>query len=261
MSVPLAPVDACWLSRIEDAGLNASAPPQQRWLDGWLLRYSPGKAKRARCINAVAPGLLPVADKLTLAAEVFRQAALPMVVRITPFSHPADLDHTLAGLGLQRFDDTRVMVATYSALRLGAPLPADCQLEHTDAERYAATIGSLRQSPSEQQQAHAQRLALSPVPYRGWVLRRDREVLACGQTAAEGGMVGLYDVFTAPAARGQGLARALCAELLRRAALDGAHTAYLQVDADNVAARAVYRRLGFVDGYPYHYRAADPAAA
>jgi hypothetical protein len=44
------------LSRIEDAGLNASAPPQQRWLDGWLLRFSPGKANRARCINALAAG-------------------------------------------------------------------------------------------------------------------------------------------------------------------------------------------------------------
>ena len=46
--------DATLLSRIEDAALNASAPPQQRWVDGWLLRYSPGRAKRARCVNAVA---------------------------------------------------------------------------------------------------------------------------------------------------------------------------------------------------------------
>ena len=61
------------LSRIEDAGLNASAPPQQRWLDGWLLRFSPGKAKRARCINAVAPGRLPVADKLALCAQPLRR--------------------------------------------------------------------------------------------------------------------------------------------------------------------------------------------
>ena len=38
------PFDATLLSRVEDAGLNASAPPQQRWLDGWLIRFSPGKA-------------------------------------------------------------------------------------------------------------------------------------------------------------------------------------------------------------------------
>ena len=40
---------ASLLSRIEDAGLNASAPPQQRWMDGWIVRTSPGKARRARC--------------------------------------------------------------------------------------------------------------------------------------------------------------------------------------------------------------------
>jgi hypothetical protein len=55
------------LSRIEDAGINASAPPQQRWLDGWLLRFSPGKAKRARCVQAVADGRLPLAERLRLA--------------------------------------------------------------------------------------------------------------------------------------------------------------------------------------------------
>ena len=65
------------LSRVEDAGLNASAPPQQRWLDGWLVRLSPGKAKRARCINAVAPGRMPLAHKLALARAVYAEAGLP----------------------------------------------------------------------------------------------------------------------------------------------------------------------------------------
>ncbi|HVK31995.1 MAG TPA: hypothetical protein VM845_05770, partial [Burkholderiaceae bacterium] len=55
--------DAALLQRVEDAGLNASAPPQQLWLDGWLVRFSPGKAKRARCVNAVAVGLRPLAHK------------------------------------------------------------------------------------------------------------------------------------------------------------------------------------------------------
>jgi hypothetical protein len=67
-------LDEALLGRVEDAGINASAPPQQRWLDGWLVRYNPGKAKRARCINAVAPGRLPVDEKLRLAAQVFEAA-------------------------------------------------------------------------------------------------------------------------------------------------------------------------------------------
>ncbi|KAF4312394.1 hypothetical protein GTA08_BOTSDO14359 [Botryosphaeria dothidea] len=151
------------LSRIEDAGLNASAPPQQRWMDGWLVRFSPGKAKRARCINAVAEGRLPLADKLRLAQAVFDEAGLPMVIRITPFTQPATLDAELQAMGLASLDDIR-------------------------------------------------RLRLSPVPFQafGIVREDDDALLACGQFAREADLVGLYDVFTAPDHRGQGLAACLC---------------------------------------------------
>lgn len=250
------------LSRVEDAGLNASAPPQQLWLDGWLVRLCPGKAKRARCVNAVAPGRLPVAERLAQAAEHFRQAALPMVFRITPFSEPAGLDATLADHGLLAFDDTCVLVADLSAMDLSPQLPPGLQLQTAGADDYARAVGGLRGSPPEQQLAHAQRVAQSPVPYCGWLLHdADGQLLACGQYAREGALVGLYDIFTAPAARNRGLSRALCAELLRRAGAEGARTTYLQVDAGNSPALAVYRRLGYADGYRYHYRSADPAAA
>ena len=68
--------DPLLLSRIEDAGLNASAPPQQRLIDGWLVRFSPGKAKRARCVNAVASGRLAIRHKLALCEQVFAEAAI-----------------------------------------------------------------------------------------------------------------------------------------------------------------------------------------
>lgn len=257
------PLDTTTLSRIEDAGLNASAPPQQLWLDGWLLRLSPGKAKRARCINALAVGRLPVADKLAQARALFQAAGLPLVVRLTPFSAPASLDATLADQGLQRFDDTQVLAAHLADMALAEPLPTGLVVEACGAADYARTVGGLRGSPPAQQQAHAQRLQQSPVPYHGWLLRDGAggQVLACAQYAREAALVGLYDVFTAPAARNRGLARRLCADLLRRAQAEGAHTAYLQVEADNTPAVAAYRRLGFADGYRYHYRAADPAAA
>ena len=87
--------DPALLSHIEDAGLNASAPPQQRWLDGWLLRLSPGKAKRARCVNAVALGRLPLEQKLAACERAYAAAELPMIVRITPFSLPVGLDAAL----------------------------------------------------------------------------------------------------------------------------------------------------------------------
>jgi GNAT superfamily N-acetyltransferase len=253
--------DASLLSRIEDAGLNASAPPQQRWIDGWLVRFSPGKAKRARCVNAVAAGRLPLVHKLALAQAVFDEAQLPAVVRITPFSQPPDLDAQLRARGWQRIDDTRVMVRTALDSLQGDALPAGLSWQVLGHSAFAQAVGQLRRSPLSQSQAHAQRLELSPVPFRALAIRREADgaLLACGQFAREADLVGLYDVFTAQAERGQGLAGRLCARLLAQARDEGARSAYLQVEGDNHAARNVYRRLGFADAYAYHYRM--PASA
>jgi ribosomal protein S18 acetylase RimI-like enzyme len=249
------------LSRVEDAGLNASAPPQQRWLDGWLLRLSPGKAKRARCVNALATGRLPLRDRLSLCELAFRDAGLPMFVRITPFTQPPALDDVLAAQGLHKIDDTRVMVATAWALP-PETVPPGLMLERLAPAEFAEQVGELRGSPTAQRAAHAQRLQTSPVPYQGWVLRRrdTGTIAACGQIASEANLVGIYDVFTDPAQRGRGLPRVLCTQLLAMARARGAAVAYLQVESSNAPARAIYHRLGFADAYSYHYRSPDPGA-
>ncbi len=252
------------LSRIEDAGLNASAPPQQRWVDGWLVRCSPGKAQRARCINALSEGVLPIAERLTICHAIYRQARLRLLLRITPFSRPPDLDAWLERRNYQRFGESWVMVCEALDTIAAAPtpqLPAGSTVQDVGVEVYAHIIGELRGTVLSEIQAHAQRLSNSPVPYRASVLRSsDGRVLACAQRAIENDCVGLYDVFTVPTERGRGLSRALCAQLLAGARQQGARVAYLQVEANNHAARAVYRRMGFVDAYAYHYRALPLAA-
>jgi ribosomal protein S18 acetylase RimI-like enzyme len=264
VSAAAARLPTALLSRIEDAGLNASAPPQQRWIDGWLVRFSPGKAQRARCVQPVAAGRLAIDDKLALAAQIYAEAKLPMIVRITPFALPRGLDAHLDARGWRAEQDTRVMVLSALAddMKKAEALPRGLVFEPLGLAAFAQAVGTLRGSPLAQRSAHAERLEAAPVPFRPLAIRRkdDGALLACGQFAREAELVGLYDIFTAPAARGQGLARRLCARLLALARAEGARGAYLQVEADNAPARAVYRGLGFADGYRYHYRLAPPAA-
>jgi ribosomal protein S18 acetylase RimI-like enzyme len=249
-------IDAALLARIEDAGINASAPREQRWVDGWLVRLSPGKAKRARCIQAVAPGRLGIDEKLALCLPLFAAAGLPAFVRITPFSEPAGLDAHLAARGMERVDDTRVMVVALDALvAADAAVPCTVTIETADAAVFAEWIGLARGSSPTERCAHADRIAGAPVPRHNVFARAwDGEVVACAQVVIEGDVAGLYDVFTPESARGRGHAQHLCRHLLGEAAKAGARVGYLQVDAANDVARRIYRRLGFVDGYAYHYR-------
>ncbi len=249
--------DAVLLSRIEDAGLNASAPPQQRWVDGWLLRFCPGKAKRARCINAVALGRLSLAQRLAACKSVFAEAGLPLLARITPFTKPGELDAQLASQGFESLDSTRVMARETAPLtRPPKPVPG-VTLQAIALQPFAERVGILRGSVLAQRQAHAVRLLHSPVPYFAFELRFDGNAVAWGQIALEGDIAGLYDIFTAPAVRRLGYARLLCEHLMAEARLRGARHAYLQVSDTNTPARAVYQQLGFGDAYTYHYRSPD----
>lgn len=246
------------LARIEEVGLNASATPRQLLYDGWLLRFSPGKAKRARCINALMPGRLALDDKLDFARAHYAAHQLPLYFRITPFTQPATLDGELAARGFAREDDTRVMSCE---LEVAPAVPAaaailgpDATLDAVDAIEFAESVGQLRGSPPAQRAAHAKRLADSPLRALRVAVTHDNQPVCAGQCLIEGELAGLYDIVTAPALRGKGLASAVTRWLLARAHALGARRAYLQVDADNAPARSIYRSLGFEDQYSYWYR-------
>jgi GNAT superfamily N-acetyltransferase len=256
-------LDGDLLSRIEDASLNASAPLQQRWLDGWIVRYAPGKARRARCVNAVAAGRLPLLQKLQQVRELFDAAGVPLVLRMTPFTQPPQLDAELAALGYQQAGPTCVLaklgLAATPAATTPRPLPAGLHWAALDVDAFADAVGALRGSPIAHRHSHATRMRQSPVPVKGFAIRDENQaVVACGQYTQEADLVGLYDIFTHEDRRGQGLASHLCERLLSLSANNGSRIAYLQVESNNMAARQVYARLGFVHGYTYHYREPAP---
>jgi ribosomal protein S18 acetylase RimI-like enzyme len=256
----LAPEQTATLARIEEAGLNASQPPEQLLYDGWLLRFSAGKARRARSAQALTAGCMPLEQKLDGVCRWYTSRRLPPLVRITPFSRPPAIDAELAARGWIAIETTWVMTRTVREADI--PASADAlRVERVGEQRFAQCVGELRGSSPAQVDAHARRLEGSPLSDAAVrVIVFDGGLpIAAGQTVVEMEMAGLYDIVTATSHRGLGLADRVCRQLLTHAAQMGAHTAYLQVGADNAAARRLYARLGFTDRYTYWYR--RPVAA
>lgn len=236
--------------RLEELGLNSSAPPGQLVYDGWLLRLLKGKAKRSRSVNAVYPSKSQIATKIAYCERLYRSAGLPTIFRITPFSEPASLDGDLERRGYGRFDPTAVECAPIDPARLGAAAGGE-----VDLAEWVDAVGEMRASPEEHRAAHLARLRGLPLASRAVAMRDPAgRVVATGLTIVEDDCAGLFDIITDEDERRRGHARAVVATLLRSAWELGARHAYLQVNAENEPARRLYRQFGFEERYRYWYR-------
>ena len=239
--------------RIEEAGLNALQTQRQLFYDGWLLRVSPGKAKRARSVNAHFGSTLPLGAKIDHCERIYGERELPALFRITPFCAPANLERALERRGYAPFDRSLVQAAELDGTALPVPGGRPVELVDASADAFVDAVAALRGSPDAQREAHRERLRHSALDARHAVALLDGAPVAAGKSAREADVVGIFDVVTAESLRGQGIATMLVARLLARAWERGARIAYLQVDEANAPALAVYRRLGFRTVYTYHY--------
>jgi GNAT superfamily N-acetyltransferase len=121
-------------------------------------------------------------------------------------------------------------------------------------EEWFDMVGELRGSPVAQRTAHLARLAALPLAMRPAALLDGGRTLATGLAILEGAHVGIFDVVTRESARRLGCARQVVNALLRWGRQQGAHRAYLQVDAGNAPAISLYDRYGFSRAYGYWYR-------
>jgi ribosomal protein S18 acetylase RimI-like enzyme len=90
-------------------------------------------------------------------------------------------------------------------------------------------------------------------------VRDGDEVLAIARLSIAAGWAGLTAVEVHPGHRRQGLGVAVTAAACLVAEQRGIPRVFLQVEADNAPAQALYERLGFRYSHRYHYRVTPSA--
>ena len=248
------------LRRVEEVSLNALQTQRQLFYDGWLLRVSPGKARRARSVTAHFGSTLPLDHKIPHCERVYGERGLPTLFRITPFAQPSGLAAALGVRGYRAFDTTLVQVVALERPPEGA-YRDDLELIVPPLDTFADAMALLQDATAQQRDAWLDRMVASPQVLRPLLARDGDRVAGVGTVMLEAGLAGVFSMATAPAYRQRGVAGAILARLLTWAWEHGARHAYLQVAATNAPALAVYRKFGFVTGYSYHYCARDGEAA
>lgn len=234
----------------ERAGLLAWPGIDVEWDATWVRRAANGYTKRANSLQCFDAGDGEhAAARLSGAVQWFGARNQRPVVRTTPLQ-PRALTEVLDAAGWQSIDASHLY-----AMPLAEQAPDDegrifdlLDPAFMDAQRHLQRQTEVGMAPMRAL------LAVMEVPAAGIVVYRDNSPVASGLMAIANGIVIAGNVITDPDRRRQGLAAAMMRTGLAWAHDRGATIAALNVQADNVAAKALYSGLGYTHQYDYHYR-------
>jgi ribosomal protein S18 acetylase RimI-like enzyme len=232
---------------------RAWRPVESERLGEWELRAASGFTRRANSVLPLgAPGL-PLDEALDAVRRWYGERGLPAYVQTATGAEGTQelLCAELEERGWEREVTAQVWVGPL------API----------ADRGDPAGVVLSREADEGWLARYQRKGVSEVALR--VLGSGASVwfasvpgpagpAAIGRCVVDGRWAGFAAVEVDPALRRQGLGTAVMAALARQALDEGASAAWLQVEAENAGARALYAGMGFAAHHAYHhYRAPD----
>lgn len=234
---------------LEERAFNAWPARQSVLHSGWVFRLSGGFTKRANSVNALESGA-SFSGVRAAAEALYARHGLPAVFRISPLA-PAAADQELAAAGYTHFDPSLVLTAGLDAAQAHVAVAIDSAPTPAWLDGLAVANGV---RPEDHATHHTMVRAIALPCAFATLNDAEGTPIGFGLAVLERGAIGFYDIVIDPALRGQGHGRTLMRALLQWGREAGAASAYLQVRAQNEAARRLYAGLGFGEVYGYHYR-------
>ena len=224
-----------------------AAVTEQR--NGWFYLASGGVTGR---VNAAWPLAWTGNDLDAAISDVeawYAARNLPPRFKLTDDAiAPMDLAEALEHRGYASVTPTLVMTAPITPREASH----DVKLSPKMPQSFDGVIRETSKTDSEYDERHSIAVR-APNPAAFATVERDNRVAAIGMTAAAGDLTGIFLMRTAPHARRQGSARQILNALLARAHEWGVTTAFLQVEADNEPAIALYESEGFTPLTTYRF--------
>lgn len=228
-------------------------------LDGWLLRASGGPTHRGNSVATLAAGsALSLPQRIERVEAWYGERGKPAMLQVGPCAAPAGLDAALEARGYIKEGEAITALAPSAWVAAASSCALRSAVENAPSEDWLSLA------------ARASRFAAAPDVFLGFLARLegrchfvtayvDGAAAATCLCIATGARLGIYGMFTLPALRRRGAARATLLAAAKHALASGRSELYLLVESGNAAARALYAACGFRDVYSYHYRV-RPAA-
>ncbi len=238
------------LERIAARGWRGTS---ERWLGDWLLRAGGGFTGRANSALVLGPPGRATDDALAEVSDFYAGHRLPVRFSVPQGVPGVDrLAGALHDRGFREGGPVLVMVASLATVLAACPPPPGVPAATLSDTPSAAWLVGYRYRGGAVPASGVAVLTNSDHAVFAEIAA-DGEQWAVGRGVVERGWLGVAAVTVAEHRRRSGVGSAALGDLARWAAPQGAHAVYLQVDAANEPAVALYQRRGFVTHHRYAY--------
>ncbi|MCP9962065.1 GNAT family N-acetyltransferase [Streptomyces somaliensis] len=253
--VPAAPArrrgPAAGFGELARAQARAWPPMESEPLGGWTLRAAHGFTRRANSVLPLGDPGVPLDEALVRVCAWYGERGLPPRVQAATGAEGTqeELCAALEVRGWWREASAEVRIGGLAPV---ADLDADTGRVALSRTPDAAWLRRYRRADGPG--PHVVRILSSgPSVWFASVPGGDGAPVAVGRCVVDGRWAGFMALEVDPAHRRGGLVRAVAAALAARALEEGASAAWLQVGADDDAARALYDGMGFAVHHHYHH--------
>lgn len=225
----------------------------ERSLGGWRIRFAKGVTRRANSVLALASPGCDVDIAIERAQQMYSARDLPTYFQMTQASLPRSLDTRLAERGYAK--EMRVYVEV-SELRPISHVESDVRILIEDAPTDMWIDCYTRGGGYSDHQMQVRLDIISRCRESKCMATAffGDQAVGIGLGVTDGQWLGLFSIITLPGYRRRGVAESVSSNLAAWAQSKGATHAFLQVETDNMPARALYDGMGFEIAYEYWYR-------
>jgi GNAT superfamily N-acetyltransferase len=241
------------ISELEQISSNGWPAREVEYIGGWRLRANDGVTRRANSVLPLADPKRKLDDAIDAVEQFYEHRVIVPRFQMTEASAPRNLDSQLVERGY--VTDITVRVQTTSIRNLtaiGARHSVEMNLGIT--AEWLSTYATAGQFDEKAIKGRADILERINAKRAFALARMSDNVLGVGVGVVEQGWLGLFAIETLEAYRRAGVATSVVYSLGVWGKENGARAAYLQVEAKNMPALALYEKMGFNDMYHYWSR-------
>lgn len=239
---------------IEELSMNAFPALSTILVNGWVLRFSEGYARRANSVNPIYPCRIDILRNIEICEDMYSSRGLNTIFKLTEDEEAYKIDEMLQQREYSLEAKTNVMLKDIRGFRIDSDDRKNVMIYREFKDSWFEAF--IAMNKVGEQNAGILRKMLQGIladTYYACIVENGK-VIAVGQGVAERGYIGMFDICVHEEYRRKGLGTKLMINLMHAAAAEKSEYSYLQVVDDNELAKQLYDKLGYRKQYSYWYR-------